>query len=43
MLAPVMMAGSMSLIAIVEAQKNLWFVVLQPVGLSFMSLPAWLK
>lgn len=32
MMAPVMMAGSMSLVAIVEAQKSMWFAVLQPVA-----------
>ena len=31
-LGPIMMAGSMSMVDIVNAQKNLWFVVLQPVG-----------
>lgn len=32
MLAPVMMAGSLSMIAIVEGQKSLWYVVLQPLA-----------
>jgi NADH-quinone oxidoreductase subunit H len=32
MLGPVLLAGSMSLTDIVNAQKNLWFIVLQPVG-----------
>ncbi len=32
MLAPVMMAGSMSLVAIVESQRNVWFLLLQPVA-----------
>jgi NADH-quinone oxidoreductase subunit H len=31
-LGPIMIAGSMSLVDIVNAQKNLWFIVLQPVG-----------
>jgi NADH-quinone oxidoreductase subunit H len=31
-LGPIMLAGSMSLVDIVNAQKNLWFIVLQPVG-----------
>ncbi|MCB9136287.1 MAG: NADH-quinone oxidoreductase subunit NuoH [Anaerolineales bacterium] len=29
---PIMIAGSMSLGAIVEAQKNVWFIVYQPLG-----------
>ena len=32
LVAVVMMAGTMSLVGIVEAQKGLWFLVLQPVG-----------
>jgi NADH-quinone oxidoreductase subunit H len=32
MIAPVMMAGSMSLVSIVEAQKSLPFIVLQPLA-----------
>jgi NADH-quinone oxidoreductase subunit H len=32
LLAPILMAGSMSVQDIVESQKGLWFVVLQPVG-----------
>lgn len=31
-LGPIMLAGSMSMVDIVNAQKNLWFIVLQPVG-----------
>jgi len=31
-LGPIMIAGSMSLVDIVNAQKNVWFIVLQPVG-----------
>jgi NADH-quinone oxidoreductase subunit H len=31
-LGPIMLAGSMSLLDIVNAQKNMWFVVYQPVG-----------
>ncbi len=31
-LGPIMLAGSMSLVDIVNAQKNVWFIVLQPVG-----------
>jgi NADH-quinone oxidoreductase subunit H len=35
-IVPVMLAGSMSLVDIVEAQKNLWFIFLNPVaGLIF--------
>ncbi len=32
MMGPVLLAGSMSLTDIVNAQKHLWFIVLQPVG-----------
>ena len=32
LVAVVMMAGTMSLVGIVEAQKGLWFLVLQPIG-----------
>jgi NADH-quinone oxidoreductase subunit H len=32
LLAPILMAGSMSVQDIVESQKGLWFAVLQPVG-----------
>jgi NADH-quinone oxidoreductase subunit H len=32
MLGPVLLAGSMSLTDIVNAQRHLWFIVLQPVG-----------
>jgi NADH-quinone oxidoreductase subunit H len=32
MVGPVLLAGSMSLVDIVSAQKNVWFVFLQPVG-----------
>jgi NADH-quinone oxidoreductase subunit H len=31
-LGPIMLAGSMSMVDIVNAQKDLWFIVLQPVG-----------
>ena len=31
-LGPIMIAGSMSLVDIVNAQKNVWFIFLQPVG-----------
>jgi len=31
-LGPIMLAGSMSLLDIVNAQKNMWFIVYQPVG-----------
>jgi len=31
-LGPIMLAGSMSLLDIVNAQKNMWFIVFQPVG-----------
>ena len=31
-LGPIMLAGSMSLVDIVNAQKNMWFIVYQPVG-----------
>lgn len=31
-LGPIMLAGSMSLLDIVNAQKNVWFIVYQPVG-----------
>jgi len=31
-LGPIMLAGSMSLLDIVNAQKNIWFIVYQPVG-----------
>jgi NADH-quinone oxidoreductase subunit H len=32
MLGPVLLAGSMSLMDIANAQKNLWFIVFQPLG-----------
>ncbi len=32
MLGPVLVAGSMSLTAIVEAQSNVWFIIVQPVA-----------
>ncbi len=32
MLGPVLLAGSMSLLDIVDAQKNVWFIVYQPLG-----------
>jgi NADH-quinone oxidoreductase subunit H len=32
MVGPVLLAGSMSLVDIVSAQKNVWFVFLQPIG-----------
>jgi len=32
MVGPVLLAGSMSLVDIVSAQKNVWFVLLQPIG-----------
>jgi NADH-quinone oxidoreductase subunit H len=32
MVGPVLLAGSMSLVDIVSAQKNAWFVFLQPIG-----------
>ena len=31
-IGPVMLAGSMSMVDIVEAQKHVWFIVLQPLG-----------
>jgi NADH-quinone oxidoreductase subunit H len=31
-IGPIMLAGSMSLMDIVNAQKDMWFIVLQPVG-----------
>jgi NADH-quinone oxidoreductase subunit H len=31
-IGPIMLAGSMSMLDIVNAQKNMWFIVLQPVG-----------
>jgi NADH-quinone oxidoreductase subunit H len=31
-LGPIMLAGSMSLLDIVNAQKNMWFIVYQPIG-----------
>jgi NADH-quinone oxidoreductase subunit H len=32
-IGPIMLAGSMSLVDIVEAQKNVWFAITQPLGL----------
>jgi NADH-quinone oxidoreductase subunit H len=31
-LGPIMLAGSMSLLDIVNAQKNMWYIVYQPIG-----------
>jgi NADH-quinone oxidoreductase subunit H len=32
-IGPIMLAGSMSLVDIVEAQKNVWFAITQPIGM----------
>ena len=32
MIGPILLAGSMSMVSIVEAQKSMWFVVIQPVA-----------
>ncbi len=39
-LGPVLLAGSMSLVDIVEAQRKVWFVVLQPLGALVFAIAA---